>query len=257
MLLFLLSYHLLPTILASPVLATDTSAYRAHIRLYNGVTGPYHRQDCVHIPPGGCCRQLNVPGSPTRFATFDRAYFNYMDEFDLGLIWTPDRPAPLPPTPSGTDANLAENPLPSVSGCAGRVLGSSMMRSPYGADYTWGYETDRDVYGRPSSVVTGASYLRLSPHPDVGFENAAGFRAMLGGGGAMFGVRNRTDIATYPYRMPTRRGLGPEDGVGLAQWVWPDQVTINGTEYAQVGGKESLVYRSGAGEALDLEPWNA
>ena len=253
-------YHLLTMLLAvSPVLST--SQYRAHIRLYNGLFEPT-TQDCIHIPPGVCCRQLTLPGSsPTRFNAFSHVVFLSMDLQDLALVWTTDRPAPPLPPPPGEDdpADVMEAPiLPSLSGCGGRVLASSAIRrSQHLLAVPWSFRTEDDAWDRSQRTVTGASYIRLDSSQVPGLGSAEGIRGVLGGGGKMFGVKNRTGIAAYRYEMIARRGFvpGAQEEERPAQWVWPDRVAVNGTEYAQVGGKGSLTYQSGSGEVLDLGPW--
>ena len=171
-----------------------------------------------------------------------------MEALDIGLVWTPEGPAP------GQPGYAAGDPLPTSAGCAGRVLASGVMR--YG-EIGWTYRTEIDpVTGSLMRLITGASYVSMLPQLGAGFGDLAGMRAVLGGGGKMFGAKNRTGVAVYPYRMIDKRDAVLKHEVKQAELVWPDWLIVNGTEYAQIKGNESLVYQGESGEVLDLETHN-
>ena len=171
-----------------------------------------------------------------------------MQSRDLALVWTPDRPAP------GQAGYAAGDPVPSAAGCGGRVLASRIMHSD---TLRLSFPTELNANtGASPGLITGASYVSLPPQSDTGYDGIVGMRAVLGGGGRMFGAKNQTGVAAYPYHMVSRRNDVVKDAEGPPQWIWPDRVTVNGTEFAQVGGHENLVYQSGFGDVLDLGPYN-
>ena len=202
-------------LLATPTLSTHS--YTPQIQLSSDGTHGIS-QHCIHLPPGICCRRLNLPDASTRFQTFDSASFLNMQPRDLALVWTPDRPAP------GYAGHVAGDPLPSAAGCGGRVLTLKMIDpdSRY-----WVYGTERDpITGAWPKTITGASYVAMPPESGTGYDGITGMRAVLGGGGKMFGAKNRTGISVYPYHMVSRRDTVVDDVGDRTQWVWPDQVTL-------------------------------
>ncbi|KAI9703683.1 MAG: hypothetical protein M1836_007453 [Candelina mexicana] len=147
------------------------------------------------------------------------AWFRGLDSLDIATTWASPRER---------------------WGCSGVVLDTAI-----GAGYNYFQVPQHEQSGLPT---TGASYLRLSPL-SASMAAAEGIKAFVAGG-----AKAACSILGVAFK-----GHAKRDGTTLTpsltapiQWMWPNVVILNGSNYTEFGGAGSLLYRNEEGEQLDF-----
>ncbi len=180
---------------------------------------------CRDIEPGVCCRALYTSRPYiVQQVSLMGVWFRGLEAMDLATAW------------GSTMTNW---------GCSGTVLDSAL-----GAGYN--YFEVQDPWLLNSPPMTGASYLRLSP-ASASMAFAQGIKAFLAGG-----AKAACSILGVDFKGHSKRD-GQSPLTAPVKWMWPNMVTLNGSNYTEFGGIGSLRYRNDIGEELDfpeLSKWN-
>ena len=196
------------------------------IEVSNGIRNP--RQLCTNIPPGICCRRINIDDNNFNYMMAG-AFFENLGPLDIASVWA-RRGA--------------------VDGCSGRP----METHPGPGD--WHYQAYL-----PTQAV-GASYIRLpgSLPPDeteADWLTAEGMLGLVWGGGRWFAKGAEAVIGEggNSIRFQRRGVVSGNRGKAYARatkyWKWPDMLEVEGVEYF-ADESVPLLYESVDGKVLNM-----
>lgn len=175
---------------------------------------------CHDIQPGVCCRALynSQPHTISQISLLE-ARFRGLEPLDVATIWASNGRR---------------------WGCSGLVLDTAI-----GAGFN-----RFQVPGATQSAtpMTGASYLRLSSR-SASMVAAEGIRAFVAGGAKAACAILGSDFKGH-FKREDRTSKLPLPVPG--RWMWPNLIALNGSNYTELGGAGSLLYRNEEGEELDF-----
>ncbi|KAI9720854.1 MAG: hypothetical protein M1812_002693 [Candelaria pacifica] len=175
---------------------------------------------CHDIEPGVCCRTLyNSRPYTIQQVSLLGAWFHGLESLDIASTWSSQRRA---------------------WGCSGTVLDTAT-----GADYNY-FQVPESR--QTLSPMTGASYLRLSQR-SASMAAAEGIKAFVAGG-----AKAACSIIGIEFNGHSKRDGEISAGSLTApvRWMWPNLITLGGSNYTEFGGAGSLRYRNDEGKELDF-----
>ena len=250
---FPLTFCLLPLLAQAVTVTLQLSAYHA-----NPMMAMMNAQTCTNLPPGRCCQgrpppafmQGLAPDSPPS-PDYRSAQWAGLQLLDIAAVWQP----------RGNNA-----------GCSGTPVATHAIALPSQPDH-WRYPT----FGDSDVMLSGASYIRVPQTlPKDGdaasWLEAEGILGLVTGGGKYISKKVGSPLlqqaaaealrlwgggGSHKFRRRDIRAgfnMGHE-GVVYAQppgvSVWPDLITLNGTEYVEES-PGSPIYKSAGGEVLNM-----
>lgn len=203
---------------------------------------------CHGLLPGQCC---TAPRTVFRSFSAHVVTFEDLTVWDIAAIWR------FRTVPTARDGFLVSR---SYTGCSGEVWKS---RTGPGT-WEWKIWDDPDQ-GVRLTPATGASYIEMprAVPPDEkrsAWLSAEGVYGLVWGGGKWFSSPAASRTLGYAAGISPRSRLrrdvrseakGTVHAGRPPRWIYPTVIRVNGTNYTD-GGAGNLVYKDGAGVALNL-----